>query len=1023
MPTVLRINLLGPCECLVEGRHIALGAAHYFLLALFLVRDTSTIARSELAALLWPDASSTRARHSLSQTIYSINHSLPFKVFEGNRTDIRFLGGSSDVIEFRNAIEAGEWESAAELYRGEFCQGQPTKEHSALSDWLLSCRHYFGSLALQVAEQLQVDGKHRSVGPLLSRLPGFLDLNVDQDALSGTEAAAVHPTQGDNSFVGRRREIDWLHVLQEKSFTGFTAALIQGEPGLGKTALLTRFARVRAIRGSRVLTAQGFQAEQNVPFGVVAQWLRFIRSDEAASLPDPWALILENAFPGTVRSNVDQRQSIDSPSGFGEFRLLEALRRLFVACTDGNHLLLVLDDAELADAASLGFVHYLSRRDENVPILFLAAVSSSGHYQQGIFSGWDNLNPLVLEPFCFGDVEALIKKTHAGHSLTQEELQDLLDRTGGNPLVLTSLLKEGEGGSSDIPDSIVDFFRPRFDRLSNDAILLLGAMALSGEGVTLDVAGQISGMTINPARISNALRELEAAELVLRVAKDKLRPKHGIVNEVAIARIGAAERRALYGRAARVLTQHGQSPPSITAVQHDIAGDKLQAFDAALRAASASRDLHASREREYFLKLALSNAPTVKDQADIRIELAELFKDLGRPDDALDMLREESLDGTPATIRKRAQASRLAINLRKVDAATDINDAWQEVSELETSVDAEVVADLYYSVASAAHDLGRTQVTINAARKALAVSKRLSLSQAGARVAARSAMALALYVGFEEGLSAINALLRDHATSYEARAECLWSRGTLLIAAGRLLEAEEQFLQSIELMERCCLYGSVFGPRNNLGVCYIEQGRFGEASQQLEEATRVGKEFGGPSGAAIATDNFVMLNLERGDYRLALKSAREALDRASKRSARGLFFSYAIVGLCSLELGLLAQAFEAKREIEILFDQHEYWSNDMSYVEMFLARMLVLEDRVDEARERLATAIEVYRQRDVLCRARLELELGRIELKRDPAGALERATRMQETLRGTGARPLVDRFEELADRARHRGSA
>jgi tetratricopeptide (TPR) repeat protein len=374
-----------------------------------------------------------------------------------------------------------------------------------------------------------------------------------------------------------------------------------------------------------------------------------------------------------------------------------------------------------------------------------------------------------------------------------------------------------------------------------------------------------------------------------------------------------------------------------------------------------------------------------------------------------------------SSLQCRAQASRLAIHLRKVDGATNLPLVWREIEALEGRLDPDITSELYYYLAAAAHDLGLTADTVSAAERALEIAKRRPNSTSASLTTARAATVLALYLRVEDGIAVIDELRPAVQSNIEALAQWLSARGTVLIAAGRLIDAEDSLLQGIELMERCCFYAGLFGLHNNLGVCYMEQGRFREARAQLEEAMRVGRELLGPSGAAIAAENIALVHFEEGDYRFALDIARDGSGGAfTSRSSRWLFSRRSLTGLCSLELGLLAQAFEAKREIELLFDKHEYWSNDVSYVETFLARMLVLEDRTDEARERLEAAIEVYRPRDLLCRARLELELTRIELKQNPPSALHRAESMLETLRGTGARPLIDRFDELADRARRR---
>jgi tetratricopeptide (TPR) repeat protein len=1036
MAPSIHVNLLGPCELLVGRCPVEATVRHYLLLGLFLLRDVTTCSRHELATLLWPRVSESQARHSLSQALYTLHVGTGgVKIFQGNSTQLSIRTITSDVAAFEQAVQQADWQAAAKLFRGQLYDHASLPVHGAVLELFDHHRLRLAQLALRVVEGLYLDGQSRAAAMLDARIPSTAARPDIGDALesgrwaqipdhlSESLTGAVSRSNIHSIFVGRQRE---LSVLEEAfvraTHKGFAAIAIEGEPGIGKSALANRFARIRALRGSTVLVAKAFSAEQNLPYGVVAQWLREVGSSTLAHIEEPWLEIIRNAFPDATEEILSIHPptaalGVESPS---EYRVLEAIRRVLTQLSQTAPVLLLLDDAQFADAASLGFVHYFARRSSGAPVLFAATVRAPGSAPTAPFAGWEGAERLRVEPLSKADISHLLRKLHGeGEVRGEHRVDNLLAQTGGNPLLVASLLvAERDGDPNGVPDSVVEFFLPRLKALSEDAALLLASIAVTGVTPKFETSAKIAGFPHSPLRAAAALQELEAAALVIVEDDGCVRTRHGIVAEVAVASLGAAERRVLYGRAARVLTEAGSSHPSVVAVQHDIAGDRLDAFATALKAAAASRDLHATREREFFLKMALSNAPDSDSEVQIRIELADLFRHLGRPSEGMEVVAEDAILNASPVAQSQARASRLAIQLRRVDAAKDVAQVWQEIESLAEHLDPETVAELYYCLAAAAHDLGRTGDTVTAAEKALALAEALPVSPHGALVASRSAMVLALYLGFEEGLNVIDRLFPAVRSSLEGYAQCLWARGTVLIAAGRLLEAEEALLCGIELMERCCLYGSLFALHNKLGVCYMEQGRFRESAQQLGEAARVGREFMGPSRAAVAADNLAMLHLESGQYELALRTARENGSAPSANSSRELFHRQGIIGLCSLELGLLAQAFEAKREIDLLFDQHEYWSNDVSYVETFLARMLVLEDRVAAARSRLETAIEIYRPRDLMCRSRLELELARIDLKRDPRAALARADGMLEVLRGTGARPLIDRFEEIADRAR-----
>ena len=95
-----------------------------FLSALAVAGDGG-LSRDRVAALLWPEADTERARHSVTQALYSARRALGAEdLFEAG-SDIRFNPAvfTSDVHEFQAALEAGELERAVALYQGPFLEG------------------------------------------------------------------------------------------------------------------------------------------------------------------------------------------------------------------------------------------------------------------------------------------------------------------------------------------------------------------------------------------------------------------------------------------------------------------------------------------------------------------------------------------------------------------------------------------------------------------------------------------------------------------------------------------------------------------------------------------------------------------------------------------------------------------------------------------------------------------------------------------------------------------------------------
>jgi tetratricopeptide (TPR) repeat protein len=1036
MTACARIELFGRPRLSVGGEPVQISSRQVALFSLLILRGTDTVDRGYAASLIWPGAVSGSARHSLSQALYTLKRqSNGCVLIGGEGSDLRLGSVESDVADFRKAISNTSWATAARLFRGTILDGIELRHADEFNSWLDAIRIYYAGLASEVLTGLQLEGSLHTAATLASRLPPDLITPIDETGFSLLQAntsflrpephdpAASQATSCEEStpFVGRREEMAKLEGLFMQSALGaFKCIVVQGEPGIGKTALVERFARLRAMRGSRVLIAKGFQAEQNVPFGVVAQWLRGIAHQQLRGVDQIWVDIVNEAFPHPTDARA-QTLSMGEKGASGSYRLVEALRQVFVALSGDVSVLLLLDNAHLADAASLSFLHYLSRRSASSHLALLATVRHPSLFGSDPFAQWEHVERVGIGPLSNEETASLVARYEERGSRPREiPLPELSRRAGGNPLLLVSILSSANMTADEIPDSVTNFFIPRLGALSRDGLIVLAAISLCGSGSTVELIATVAGMRAESARLGQALGELEQAALVISEGEDLFQPRHSIAGEIAVSRLSPPDRKALFARAARILSDDKRLPPAVLALHHDIAGDKTRAFATAVSAATASRELHAPREQEFFLKLALSNAPDATSEVDIRIQLSRLFRSMGRLRDGLEVISESSTARAPPIARHRAQATRLAIRALMGDTGSERGELLREIERLAQVVEADVMAELYLDVASSAHDSGERNFAIEAATKASDLVLRLPSTPESGLVAIRSVMVSGLYVSVEQALENLERTLPVARASVEALSVWMLAKATLLVAAGRLVEAEKTFLKAIELLERYCVFSTQFSLRNNLGVCYTDQGRYDEALLQFQEAAHLSSEMSVSGQASTAADNLAMLHLERGEHELALRTVRGAMTKATTRSPRELFHRHALIGLSSLELGLLAQAFEAKREIDLLFQQHEYWGSDVSYVEMFLARMLVMEGRPEVARERLEAAVEMYRPRDLMSRARLELELVRLDLKTDPSGAHERAESMLEALRGTGARPLVDRFEELADRARRR---
>lgn len=117
------LSLAGPEGDVVLGEH----GHHRRRLALLAVLAASGDrgrSRDQLLPLFWPEATQSRARHSLDQLLYALRTSIGESVFAGVnpvRLDPDVIG--SDVGDFSAALERGDARAAVEAYRGPFLDG------------------------------------------------------------------------------------------------------------------------------------------------------------------------------------------------------------------------------------------------------------------------------------------------------------------------------------------------------------------------------------------------------------------------------------------------------------------------------------------------------------------------------------------------------------------------------------------------------------------------------------------------------------------------------------------------------------------------------------------------------------------------------------------------------------------------------------------------------------------------------------------------------------------------------------
>lgn len=112
--------------------------------------------RESVYSLLWPESDETRARNSLNQALHVLRAGIGANAIRGGRDTVGVDADHlrCDAIEFRAAIEDGDWERALELYGGDLLPGLHVSGAPEFERWLDGERQEYRRTAFRAARSL-----------------------------------------------------------------------------------------------------------------------------------------------------------------------------------------------------------------------------------------------------------------------------------------------------------------------------------------------------------------------------------------------------------------------------------------------------------------------------------------------------------------------------------------------------------------------------------------------------------------------------------------------------------------------------------------------------------------------------------------------------------------------------------------------------------------------------------------------------------------------------------------------------
>ena len=500
---------------------------------------------------------------------------------------------------------------------------------AALSDQLLAADPYDEVALRALLEATARTGRPASALAMYARARRRLaeDLGVSPTAqtealhtaillgeVPAETADTVH-TAASRELPGRALALDELDALFDRADRGDGQVVaVEGEGGIGKSRLLRVWSDGLVARGAHVVSVGCDELGRALPLqpvlDVLAELVR--RAGPGAEQlvgPDVAVLGPLMGISADVTGTAQLAQLTDP--GAGEALLFAAVFSVLRRRAERDLLVLIVDDAHLADPATTRWLGQAVRRLANSRVLVVAARRAEDAARL------PGVTTITLGPL---DLRAAIEVVGPRRAAA------LHARSGGHPLFLVELANAEADGEGELPASIRHAVDERCDR-AGSAAPTLRAAAVMGPVVDLDLLAAVT--TIPPGKLLDHLEEGVRRRFLVEEGPVFVFA-HSIVREALASAVGAARAAYIHRTAARALGVRPGVDPLAVAGHARLGGETAQASTMLVVAA---RVAVARFDRDEALRL-LDEAVLLHDTVEARLERARVGSTLGRYEQA-----------------------------------------------------------------------------------------------------------------------------------------------------------------------------------------------------------------------------------------------------------------------------------------------------------------------------------------------------------------------------------------------------
>jgi DNA-binding CsgD family transcriptional regulator len=757
---------------------------------------------------------------------------------------------------------------------------------------------------------------------------------------------ALLPTSPTAPIIGRQQESTLVMSHFEAAKGGHAqVALLVGEPGIGKTRLLDEIALMTAQDGAVVLRGGSSEAEGMPPFlpflEALGQYIQITPLDHLREQVAAAPQVLAGLFPELTVRLGDLGAPCASPPEQACLRLYEAIGAFLEAIGTSHGLVLMLDDLQWADSASLDLLCHLARRQTHARLLLLGAYRESelAHHPALVrtvaeLSRQRRLTTVTIGPLSAREIGTLAS-TRLGAPLSSEASALLYGQSEGNPFFAEELLQGWiemrtlvhQGGQwlaiipldQVLPPNIVGALRQRFARLSSKSIDHLRIASIIGRTFDLVLLAAIEKQDVEV--VEEQLREAVQARLVLDTRGETLTFSHDNIRECLSAEVSTSRRRRLHGIIGQLLEDRYAGARMLSVQQlAELAfhfarsPDRAKGIQYSQRAAVQALQTFAAEEAMIHYQTALDLLGSEeRPRGDLLLGLGEASLLAGKEAEAVKsyaaayhaLLHEGDLSAAAQAAHGLGRAHWQEEQLP--EAQTALENALRLIGEYSCASTVRLLVDL--STLLTVY-LGQQAQGASYAQRALEMAQ--ALDEAHLVGVAKRTVAANLCMPVGNLTSAMTHLedalrLAETGNDFMEAAECCLYLATPTYWLADIRRSREMSRRQIAYAEQCRQPYALRTAYPWLVLLSASQGEWTQAAQRAEQAHAVVDQLANPMPLSFLHQMQAFLAYQQEDYEAAERECQAAL--VHQQSGPGGFMFY--VGLLGLVQATLGKRDEA----------------------------------------------------------------------------------------------------------------